>query len=346
MMATLGEYLDWAGAAAANAATAIMANLTGLFGPHSRFFLPYLGVAVLIAAAAHMAQQRNLPHSERQPLFADLFSRKILFHPSSLVDLKVVFANRLFLPVQLIAGRAAVVVSAYLVAVMLTGGGATEARPLDGAMLFALALCVLLTNDFTTYWVHRLHHEQPVLWPFHKLHHSAEVMTPLTFARKHPVYDILRMLSNAAIVGPAQGIVIAAFGVSDMLTILGVNVFYAVFHWTGSNLRHSHVWLSYGPFWSKIFISPAQHQIHHSCAVRHHDKNYGEVFALWDWMFGTLYVPKARETLEYGVADSAGNRIEQPHPNLKEAWLQPLRESAEALNAARGKTAPEYHPAP
>jgi sterol desaturase/sphingolipid hydroxylase (fatty acid hydroxylase superfamily) len=314
---------------AMSAAIAAADNLTGMFGPGSRFFLPYIATAVVIAILANRLN-RN-PESKNQNVLAALFGRNVIFHPSSAVDFKLVIANRLFTPILSLAGRASIVVSAHFVAVTLTGGADTTSASLRGPALLALTLCVVVANDFTTYWVHRLHHESAVLWPFHKVHHSAEVMTPLTFARKHPIYDLVRGLSNFAILGPVQGVVLALFGVTDVVTILGVNAVYALFHWTGSNLRHSHVWLSYGPVLNRIFISPAQHQIHHSCAVRHHDKNYGEVFALWDWMFGTLYAPETYEAIEFGVADRAGVKIPQPHRNLKEAWIGPLRESAQAF---------------
>ena len=317
---------------------AVADNLTDLFGPQSRFFLPYLAASVLVAAIAHFAVRRGEPKDGARN-FANAILRPDLWrHPSSIVDLKVIFANRVFSPLLALTGRSAMVLSAYLTAVLLTGSD--PVRPdatISAPAIIVMTLSVLIVSDFTTYWVHRLHHEHPVLWPFHKLHHSAEVMTPLTFARKHPVYDLFRGLSNAILVGPAQGVVLATFGVTDAVTILGVNIFYAAFHWSGSNLRHSHFWIDYGPFWSRIFISPAQHQIHHSCAVRHHDKNYGEVFALWDWIFGTLYSPSEYEALEYGVADETGARLDQPHPTLKDAWLVPFAESAEAIRKTSEK---------
>ena len=38
-------------------------------------------------------------------------------------------------------------------------------------------------------------------------------------------------------------------------------------------------------------------------APEHFNKNYGEVLAIWDWMFGTLYVPEGRETISYGIGE-------------------------------------------
>jgi hypothetical protein len=49
-------------------------------------------------------------------------------------------------------------------------------------------------------------------------------------------------------------------------------------------------------------MSPAHHQIHHSSDPIHFNKNLGSCLAVWDWLFGTLYVPgKAREKLSFGV---------------------------------------------
>ena len=213
-------------------------------------------------------------------------------------------------------------------------------------MIVLATLAVTMASDLTTYFVHRLHHESSALWPFHKLHHSAETLTPLTFARKHPVYDMLRAAANAFLIGPVQGLIFALFGITSFSVIFGVSAFYAIFYWSGANLRHSHIWLSYGPVLNRILISPAQHQIHHSCAVRHHDKNYGEIFALWDWMFGTLYVPKEYEELQFGVADAQGRRLEQAHPTLKDAYLVPFQECLNALKTGRVQTTETPAPTP
>ncbi|MEC7028835.1 MAG: sterol desaturase family protein, partial [Pseudomonadota bacterium] len=88
-----------------------------------------------------------------------------------------------------------------------------------------------------------------------------------------------------------------------------------------------------------ILISPAQHQIHHSLKPEHHNKNFGEIFAFWDWMFGTLFIPDKEETIEYGIArpDGSGQRIKQPHNNFKEALIVPFKESARALKRSKNK---------
>jgi len=330
-----------------SAAAPILDNLAGLIGPGSRFFPPYLLAALALAAVALRLCPRQLPPEKRRNIFGQILDPKVYFQASCLVDLKVVIANRLFTPLIAAAGAAAMVGSAYFTASLFLSDAAIEnagGANFGWAGLAAITLAVTLASDFTTYWVHRAHHESSLLWPFHKLHHSAETLTPLTFARKHPVYDLVRALANALLVGPAQGLVFAMFGKVSLPLILGVNAAYAIFHWTGSNLRHSHVWLSYGPFLSRILISPAQHQIHHSLAPRHHNTNYGEIFALWDWMFGSLYAPKEYEALEFGVADKTGAREPQAHPSLKDAYLVPFKESLASLNGADNERAASTPP--
>ncbi len=55
-------------------------------------------------------------------------------------------------------------------------------------------------------------------------------------------------------------------------------------------------------------MSPAHHQIHHSRNPAHFNKNLGSCLAVWDWMFGTLYIPGAEpEVLEFGVEPDREN---------------------------------------
>ena len=69
----------------------------------------------------------------------------------------------------------------------------------------------------------------------------------------------------------------------------------------GANLRHSHVKLKYPSILEHIFISPYQHQIHHSSNSKHFDKNMGSKLAVWDYLFGTLILSKETSKLRFGL---------------------------------------------
>lgn len=299
---------------------------------NSRLAVIYLATTVLIAFAIWALRGRP------KTFLGWLFPASVYRHHSNLLDFKILLFNTVLAVAGLFAavGFAPIVAASVLNSLVdfssytYTPAAATWVRS-----AFA-TLIMILTLDFCKYWAHYFHHESRVLWPFHAVHHSAEVMTPLTVARVHPMFRVIQTMLIGLIVGAVQGVMLfALIGKIDILTIGSANVGYVVFNMLGSNLRHSHIWLSYGQFWEHIFISPAQHHIHHSNDKKHFNKNYGEVFAFWDWMFGTLYVLKGYEKLSFGIADEKGNPMEQPHPTLRAALLHPFIESWEHLRGPK-----------
>lgn len=288
-----------------------------LFGPSVRLFPVYLATTVLIAISIYFFSKPG------KSFWLWLLPKEIWAHPSTLLDIKLFVLGRT-LTLFGFFNQVALTNAASLFVLVALRGRSDAGDPADPLLV---GLCILLANDFTVYWVHRLHHESVRLWPFHSLHHSAEVMTPITVYRKHPVYDLFSSILRGVAYGSVQGVLLALFfGSVSVSTIIGINAFYFLFNLAGANLRHSHIWLSYGCFLEHILISPAQHQIHHSRAPAHHNKNYGEVLAIWDWMFGTLYVPQGAERLEFGLADMSGRSLPQPHGTLKAALLEPFRQ--------------------
>ncbi len=299
------------------------ANLQQTFGVKFLLSPVYLGATVLIVWAVWL--YRGKPEG----FLRFMLPRELYVHPSTLVDIKVGLFNTLFTATGAIS---VLLVTPYVtIAVLqqlggeLAGDGGVWHGVLAAALLF-------LTQDFCRYWNHYLHHETKVLWPFHAVHHSAEVMTPITFLRAHPMYSALQALMISALVGIVQALILwALIGQIQPWAIYAGTIAFNTYVFFGAHLRHSHIWVSYGRVMEHILISPAQHQIHHSSNPIHHDKNYGEVFAIWDWMFGTLYVPDGYEALDYGLADGEGNKIPQKHPTLKDAMIGPFIEVWEEI---------------
>ncbi|MCT7910015.1 sterol desaturase family protein [Arcobacter lacus] len=161
-------------------------------------------------------------------------------------------------------------------------------------------ISIFVISDFTRYWLHRFLHTIPFLWEFHKVHHSAKVLTPITFYRVHPVENFLFGLRYSLSVGFVTGIFIYLFGAKvDIYMVFGVNIFLFIFSLLGSNLRHSHIPLSYGRIVEKWLLSPKQHQIHHD--KKHFNKNYGGYIAIWDRIFGSLTLSKDVKILKFGL---------------------------------------------
>ncbi|MEM7718063.1 MAG: sterol desaturase family protein [Pseudomonadota bacterium] len=303
-----------------------------LFDFGSRLALVYLGLSIVLAAAIWVF--RGQPGS----LLSWLFPAKVYRHKSNLLDIKLFLTFRVLTGIGLMGAvvftpLATFVVLGWLVALFPD----TPTQPITFWRSAFATLVIVLAADFVKYWAHRMHHEYKPLWSFHAVHHSADVLTPLTLSRAHPVESIIRNIGVSMIVGLTQAVALFTFiGDIDLLTIGGANALYVAFNAVGANLRHSHVWLSYGPVLEHILISPAQHQVHHSMDLQHHNKNYGSMFAIWDWMFGTLYVPKnGPEDLRFGVADENGVPLPQMYPTLKAALINPFIESAAVFRERR-----------
>jgi len=279
--------------------------------PNARLYFVYLLSSLLIAGLVYwfspvMRSAEAKPSRSILGGLRFLFPIKIWLHQSTAIDVMLLFFNAalkslVFIPVLMTSFT----VGFYTVKGLRYVFGVADMPILDWpneAIIVSYTLVLILTADFTRYCVHRLLHEIPLLWSFHKVHHSAEVMTPLTLYRSHPIEVMLSLLRDFLTIGFVSGTFFYLFGESvDIVVILGVNIGRFIFNITGANLRHSHVWLSYGHRFEKIFISPAQHQIHHSNNSNHYNKNYGSQFALWDWVFGTLYVTKGREKISFGL---------------------------------------------
>ncbi len=311
-------------------------SLQTFFNMNERVALFYLGCTLFLALAVWWYRGRQ------GSFLSFLLPARVYLHRSNLLDIKLFFTFRAIGFFGLMSKVFFPATVAFYVLSWLSGPSAdTFVAPPTGWTRSLLAtLIIVMASDFCKYWAHRWHHEWKVLWPFHAVHHSADVLTPLTVQRTHPVEPIIRNLLITVIVGIVQGVMLfLLIGQIDIVTLGGANAMYVLFNMLGSNLRHSHIWLSYGRVMEHIFISPAQHQVHHSVAVEHIDKNYGSMFAIWDWMFGTLYVPEKVEDITFGVSDGKGNPIAQPYTTLREALLKPFRESWEAICKSRAARA-------
>lgn len=305
----------------------LLEPLRALIDPSRRVFLPFLLGS--LALALWTFHRRGLRASWRQ----QLFPREIYLHPSAILDYKLLFAKALlrvllFAPLFLSTVAITAAVAVFLRAQL----GAAPASSLSGVAVGLLyTVAAFLLDDWTRYALHRAMHRVPWLWELHKVHHSAEVLTPLTLYRTHPIESLLNTLRGSIGLGLISGVFVWGFGTRVQgWEILGVDAIGFVWSLLGANLRHSHIWLSYGPRWEHLLLSPAQHQVHHSDAVQHRDRNFGTVLSLWDWLGGSLFVTSERQELHFGLAaDEPSHRATIPS-----LLLSPLYRSLRAAFAS------------
>ncbi len=204
----------------------------------------------------------------------------------------------------------------YLLMLPLFGTPQPGVRIDTPAAMALAALAAFALSDFSLYWTHRLFHRFPLLWRAHRFHHAPEFLTPLTAFRFFPQEQIVHICVAVFMNGLGLGLVATMMGASvGPLTLLGVNVFTLAWNLAFSHLRHSHVALSFPRWLSHVLVSPHMHQVHHSVEERHHDRNFATVFALWDWAFGTLYIPRRDERFRFGLeAEHPAPAAAQPAP--------------------------------
>lgn len=172
--------------------------------------------------------------------------------------------------------------------------------------LLGISVFAFVLDDFLRFSHHVLMHKIPLLWSLHRVHHSATTLTPITLYRLHPLESAMATVRNSLSLGISTGVFIYFFqGEFSLISLFGVNLWGMIFNLLGANLRHSHIPLSFGIF-ERIFISPKQHQIHHSLRPEHYDKNYGVSLSIWDALMGSYLPSGAAKRLRFGVDKPLG----------------------------------------
>ena len=273
-----------------------------IFDPNKRVYWLYLLSSLILAVWFYGAC---------------IFKKQHWINASSLVDLVWLFVNQgvtKLLIVPIFAMQVSFILWLnQMVNLQIGEGNWFDVN--DAYLSLGFAFSLFISHDFSKYLIHLSFHKVPFLWRFHAVHHSATSMTPLTLYRIHPIeYGI------NAVRGLIVNVSVSVFFIfifSNNITVfdlLGVNLFVFLFNVAGSNLRHSHIWLGFGK-WEKFFISPAQHQIHHSAQVKHFNKNFGSTLAIWDALFNTLLLSKNEQVSIFGVDQKLKNR-----QTLKQQW--------------------------
>jgi sterol desaturase/sphingolipid hydroxylase (fatty acid hydroxylase superfamily) len=155
------------------------------------------------------------------------------------------------------------------------------------------AVAAFLVLDLAAYWLHRAYHRISLLWRLHRIHHSDLDLDFSTTFRHHPCEVIVSMLviylvMSALAVTPLQ---VIPYVIAVKMTQL---------------LAHSNIRLDdrFEKLMNVLLVTPHTHQIHHSRWQPQTDSNFGEVFTLWDRLFGTYTSPTAvPRPKQFGLAE-------------------------------------------
>jgi sterol desaturase/sphingolipid hydroxylase (fatty acid hydroxylase superfamily) len=162
------------------------------------------------------------------------------------------------------------------------------------------ALGSLAGVSLASYAFHRVLHRVPLLWRLHRVHHMDTYLDVSTTLRAHPLEAILNVVTMAGVsmvLGPTPWVVVG-YEIADQAVS-------AVSH---ANLRFPR-WLD-RPL-RLLLVTPDVHCLHHSCYQPETDSNYGNVFTLWDRMFGTFVGQPAAgyDRLRIGLEEIRDSRV-------------------------------------
>lgn len=285
----------------------LLQQLGGLFlGPTATYSLFSLASAFfLLAAVIVIRRLQRTKQTSLRLLLGAIFPRRILRHASLATDVKwVLFNSFLFTAMFGIFVLSDRTVSALTRSGLEMALGPQGPTVLPGWLAVAIAtLLAFLALEIGYYVDHWTSHNIPVLWEFHKVHHSAEVLTPFTNSRVHPVESVIFSNILAVSTGLTGGALAYAFGdASTDFRIFNSNAIVFLCHYSLLHLLHTEAWISFTGWLGCIVTSPAHHQIHHSTDPRHFNRNIGGSLMIFDWLFGTLMVPpREKEALTFGV---------------------------------------------
>ena len=180
------------------------------------------------------------------------------------------------------------------------------------------AIVGALWIDLQFYTVHRLEHR--FFWRFHAVHHSVR-----NLSAANSYHHWTESLMGLPLAIPLLFIDVQ---IGPTLAVLAFLFRYQQFYIHSASRPH------FGPLrW--MLVDNRYHRIHHSMEQRHYDKNFGAMSPLWDWLFGTLHMPKSNEWPDVGLAE-----VDEP-TSLREWSNLPWRYRRAISQGPSSKSDPE-----
>jgi sterol desaturase/sphingolipid hydroxylase (fatty acid hydroxylase superfamily) len=156
--------------------------------------------------------------------------------------------------------------------------------PLSIPMNLLTWILAFFAADLTYYWMHRIEHEQRILWALHSVHHSSKDYNLSVSFRLSIIEGLIEWIFLIPMI---------LIGFSPFQAIVGLILVAQFQTWIHTERIGKLGWLD------KIFNTPSVHRVHHGSNKKYLDKNYGGFLIIWDRIFGTYQ--KEEEQVIYGL---------------------------------------------
>jgi alkylglycerol monooxygenase len=148
-------------------------------------------------------------------------------------------------------------------------------------------LIAFIAIDFAGYWNHRLNHHVNIFWNSHVIHHSSEEFN-LACALRQSISNLIGYTAILLLPAALLGVPYKIIAVLAPLHLFGQ-------FWYHTQHIGKLGWIEY------ILITPSQHRVHHAINKEYIDKNLGQIFSIWDRLFGTFQEELDAVPPKYGV---------------------------------------------
>ena len=153
--------------------------------------------------------------------------------------------------------------------------------------LWLAVIIAFVAEDFAGYWFHRMNHRINFFWNRHVIHHSSEEYN-LSCALRQSISDNIKFFAILLIPAAVMGIPPYLFAI-----IGPVHLFLQFWY-------HTRLIDKMGVL-EKILVTPSHHRVHHAINPEYLDKNYSQIFIIWDKLFGTFQPEKKSIPPVYGI---------------------------------------------
>ncbi|MEQ9289550.1 MAG: sterol desaturase family protein [Cyclobacteriaceae bacterium] len=153
-----------------------------------------------------------------------------------------------------------------------------------------LIVGVLLLDLIGAYFIHWLEHRVKWMWKFHLVHHSDTNVDVTSGLRHHPGETLFRIVFT----------MLAVFIIGAPMWLV---MFYQSMSVLAAHITHANINMPKGVdrALSFVFVTPLMHKVHHHYKQPYTDSNYGNIFSLWDRLFGTFSQVGQSTSLVYGI---------------------------------------------
>ncbi len=228
-------------------------------------FISYL--LIISAAIIFVVLERIIPYNKNQK-----FLREGFFNDFALYTIAQSYILGIF-------------IFTFIINYIDDSTGLSRLRIFANIPIWIQLIIFTVTHDIYIYWMHRWMHGNKYLWRLHEAHHSPKKVDWLSGSRSHAfeilINQTIEFMPMVLLGAPPE--VLAYKGVIS--AVWGMYI-------------HANINVNSGQL-QKIINGPEMHRIHHTTG-KGRNRNFATKFAIWDWLFGTAYLPNERAE-EYGL---------------------------------------------